>query len=267
MRDIKKIRLNEVRVVFDSTNKKEYHYTNVGGYKEEYELGDFLVDFLNYDNLFDNERLRKIVDFCFNFDNIEKLNNLTPFQRYCIYMHSRDIDVNERDLIKDIKIKLDLNLNFDLDVGKIKERTIFAIVEREISTVNHFISYSFTDFEGYCFMSLLHIFNTNITIKKCKNCGIYFIPIWRKDEAYCCLCKGEGANAQWKESLELYDWKKLHRQIYQSKQMKARRYPDIDKYRRDFKVFQEAYKEKKKDFKDNKITEEELIEWLNQQKK
>ena len=81
MRDIKKIRLNEVRVVFDPTNKKEYHYTNVGGYKEEYELGDFLVDYLNYDNLFNNERLRKIVDFCFNFDNIEKLNNLTPFQR------------------------------------------------------------------------------------------------------------------------------------------------------------------------------------------
>ena len=87
-------------------------------------------------------------------------------------------------------------MNFDLDVGKIKERTIFEIVEREIYTVNNFISYSFTDFEGYYFMYLLHIFNTNITIKKCKNCGIYFIPVWRKDESYCCLYKGEDATAQ-----------------------------------------------------------------------
>ena len=71
---------------------------------------------------------------------------------------------------------------------------------------------------------------------------------------------------QWKESLELYDWKKIHRQIYQSKQMKARRYPDIDKYRRDFKAFQESYKEKKKDFMDNKITEQELINWLESQR-
>lgn len=48
--------------------------------------------------------------------------------------------------------------------------------------------------------------------------------------------------------------------------MKARRYPDIDKYKKDFKNFQENYKEKKKEFMDNKITEEELIEWLNKQK-
>ena len=69
-----------------------------------------------------------------------------------------------------------------------------------------------------------------------------------------------------KKSLELYEWKKKHRQIYQSKQMKAKRYPDINKYRRDFKAFQESYKEKKKDFMDNKITEQELINCLESQR-
>ncbi len=105
-----------------------------------------------------------------------------------------------------------------------------------------------------------------MVIKKCKNCGLYFIPYSRKDEVYCFDCRDIGASQVWKESLEKYDWKKIHRQIYQSKQMKARRYPDIDKYKKDFKNFQENYKEKKKEFMDNKITEEELIEWLNKQK-
>ena len=70
----------------------------------------------------------------------------------------------------------------------------------------------------------------------------------------------------WKKSLEEKEWKKIHRSIYQSKQMKARRYPDIDKYRNDFKNFQKNYTIKKKELDENEITEEELIKWLYEQK-
>ena len=99
-----------------------------------------------------------------------------------------------------------------------------------------------------------------------KNCGEYFIPNLRKDEVYCTDCRDTGANLTWKKSLEEKEWKKIHRSIYQSKQMKARRYPDIDKYRNDFKNFQKNYTIKKKELDENEITEEELIKWLYEQK-
>ena len=253
------------RMVFDIKNNKEYQY-DIVGYCEEFNLGELLLSFINVITEKETERLRNIVDYCYNINNDKKIENFTPFQRYCIYTHSRDIDSNEDEITKNIKVSLDLDLNFDMGVGKLKERTIFAIVEREIKNVNNFISYSSKTIEGYAFMSLLHLFNTDTIIKKCKNCGDYFIPNARKDEVYCLDCRNVGANNVWKQSLEDNDWKKIHRQVYQSKQMKARRYPDIDKYRTDFKNFQKNYTIKKKELDENKITEEELIEWLNEQK-
>lgn len=256
---------HKIRMVYDSNTKKEYQYDE-RGYYEELNLGSVLMGFLNLINEDATKRLRDMVDYCYNINNIEKIEKFTPFQRYCIYTHSRDIDINVNDIIKKIKVSVDLDLNFEMGVGKLKERTIFAIVDREIKNVNKFVSYSSASIEGYAFISLLNLFNTDMVIKKCKNCGLYFIPYSRKDEVYCIDCRDIGASQVWKESLEKYDWKKIHRQIYQSKQMKARRYPDIDKYKKDFKNFQKNYKEKKKDFMDNKITEQELINWLESQR-
>jgi hypothetical protein len=253
------------RMVFDEKNNKEYQYDEVG-YFDEFNLGEVLLSFINVIVKKETKRLRDMVDFCYNIKNDEKIKNFTPFQRYCIYTHSRDIDCNENEIIKNIKASLDLDLNFEMGIGKLKERTIYAIVEREIKNVNRFVSYSSTTIEGYAFMSLLHLFNTDIIIKKCKNCGEYFIPNLRKDEIYCIDCRDTGANSTWKKSLEECDWKKLHRTIYQSKQMKARRYPDIEKYKKDFKDFQNNYTLKKKELEENKITEEDLIEWLEKQK-
>ena len=256
---------HKIRMVYDSNTKKEYQYDE-RGYYEELNLGSVLMGFLNLINEDATKRLRDMVDYCYNINNIEKIEKFTPFQRYCIYTHSRDIDINVNDIIKKIKVSVDLDLNFEMGVGKLKERTIFAIVDREIKNVNKFVSYSSDSIEGYAFISLFNLFNTDMVIKKCKNCGLYFIPYSRKDEVYCFDCRDIGASQVWKESLEKYDWKKIHRQIYQSKQMKARRYPDIDKYKKDFKNFQENYKEKKKEFMDNKITEQELINWLESQR-
>ena len=253
------------KMVFDTTNKKEYQYNELG-YNEEYFLGTVLINFLNLLENEHSERLKNMVDYCYNINEIEKINTFTPFQRYCIYTHSRDFDIDINDITKNLSINLDTDLNFDMQVGKEKERTIFAIVEREIKNVNKFVSYSSSTLEGYAFMSLLNLFNTDIIIKKCKNCGDYFIPNARKDEVYCLDCRNIGANNVWKQSLEDNDWKKIHRQVYQSKQMKARRYPDIDTYTKEFKQFQQNYNIKKKEFLDNEITEEELIKWLNEQK-
>lgn len=256
---------SNTRMVFNSNINKEYQYNELG-YCEEFELGEILLSFINFVKDEDTKKLKDMVDYCYNINNIEKLNNLSPFQRYCIYTHLRDIDINTEDILKNIKVSLDLDLNFDMRVGKEKERTIFAIVEREINNVNKFVSYSSKTIEGFAFVSLLNLFNTDIIIKKCKNCEEYFIPNSRSDEVYCSDCRDIGATETWKKSLEETEWKKIHRQIYQSKQMQARRYPDIDKYAKDFKQFQENYNIKKKEYKDKKITEEELIKWLNEQK-
>ena len=42
-------------------------------------------------------------------------------------------------------------------------------IEIRSSRLNKFVSYSSDSIEGYAFISLLNLFNTDMVIKKCKN--------------------------------------------------------------------------------------------------
>lgn len=119
------------------------------------------------------------------------------------------------------------------------------------------------------FFELLH--STDYVVKKCKNCGKYFIPQNRSDEIYCDRispqdenksCKEYGAQATYKEKLQNDETLKLYRRIYMQKQMLVKRNPDIEQYKNDFEKFKSESKIWKKDVKENRKTEDEYLEWL-----
>ena len=111
----------------------------------------------------------------------------------------------------------------------------------------------------------------DIEIKKCANCGKYFVPIYRSDTIYCNnlspqdnkkTCKQYGAMKSYQNNLKTNEAMGLYRKIYMSKQMLSRRNPDIKEYADSFEKYKEQSKQWKLEVKAGAKTEAEYIEWL-----
>lgn len=121
------------------------------------------------------------------------------------------------------------------------------------------------------FTLLYYIVKYNKQLKRCGNCGKYFIPYNRLDTLYCDrispqdsgkTCKEYGAYRQYQNNIKNNDTAKLYRNIYQQKQMMVRRNPDISEYKDDFEMYKSLTKKWKKDIKDGVKTEQQFYEWL-----
>jgi hypothetical protein len=118
---------------------------------------------------------------------------------------------------------------------------------------------------------ICNIFNQEVDIKRCKNCNKWFVPSTRSDTLYCDsispqdstkTCKEFGAERQYRENLKNNAAKGLYRKIYMSKQMLAKRNPDINDYARSFEKFKIESKQWKADIKLNTKSEDEYLNWL-----
>ena len=114
-----------------------------------------------------------------------------------------------------------------------------------------------------------------ISIKKCANCGRLFVPRNRSDTIYCDYpspqdpkktCKKYGAEKKYQENLKNNELMSLYRKIYMSKQMLAKRHPDISAYTDAFNEYKEASKKWKVDVKNGTKTEKEYLLWLKEVK-
>lgn len=123
-----------------------------------------------------------------------------------------------------------------------------------------------------CAASLFEILRHGLIIKKCKNCGKYFIPFNRSDTMFCDrdapqdnskTCKEYNSQRLYYEKIKANEVRSLQRRIYQQKQILTKRNPDIKKYRNDFEQFKINSKQWKTDVKKGAKTETEFFEWLN----
>lgn len=122
-----------------------------------------------------------------------------------------------------------------------------------------------------CSASLFEILKAGLTIKKCRNCGKYFIPFNRSDTMFCDritpqnkekTCKEYNSQNLYYEKLKADETKSIQRKIYQQKQMLSRRNPDIIEYKEAFEQFKIQSKQWKTDVKNGIKTETEFLEWL-----
>lgn len=116
---------------------------------------------------------------------------------------------------------------------------------------------------------------TSTTIKKCENCGRFFVPKNRSDTIYCDYpspqdnkktCKKYGAEKKYQKNLKDNELMSLYRRIYMSKQMLAKRHPDISAYTDAFNKYKEESKKWKADIKSGTKTEDEYLLWLREVK-
>ena len=115
----------------------------------------------------------------------------------------------------------------------------------------------------------------HIAINKCQNCGRYFAAYKRSDALYCDEPAPQNLNKTCKEFASQYlSYKRLksdpirylHRKVYQQKEKRAMRNPNLEKYRIDFENFKIESKKKKKAVKNGILKEKEYLEWLNKEK-
>ena len=107
-------------------------------------------------------------------------------------------------------------------------------------------------------------------IKKCKNCGKYFVPEKRTDELYCNniyedgrTCKEIGSFKVKQKMINNDDDLRTYRNVYQKLLLRTRRNPENLQYEKEFEKFKEDNRKMRDKLDKGKVTYEEYVEWLN----
>lgn len=121
------------------------------------------------------------------------------------------------------------------------------------------------------------ILQRRYTVKRCKNCGRYFVSFTRSDALYCDrespqeptkTCKEYGGAKKHSDNLKTNEAMNLYRKVYQAKQILVKRHakdPDpvlYNAYKTSFEKYVSQSKQWKADVKSGKRQESEYIEWL-----
>ena len=126
------------------------------------------------------------------------------------------------------------------------------------------------DLSSICYAILEELSKTsNYPIKKCQNCGMYFIPTSKVDEIYCDYpkehskpCRDLGAFQSYTERLKNNKAMGEYRRTYQQKFMQVRKDKENKELSKNFETWKKQAKEKINDIKKGKLTENEVYEWI-----
>ena len=135
--------------------------------------------------------------------------------------------------------------------------------------------YTSTKLRSICFTILDQLVRQeNLPIKTCQICGRYFIPTFRQNEIYCDLpnvdgsatCREKGATINYKKNLESVPALGLYRKMYQQKVMVVYRNKEDKKIKKNFDKWKKEAQDKIKLFKQGKLEEDKLYNWMIENK-
>ena len=212
------------------------------------------------------------IEYIFNMNNLEEIKDLTPLQRFQVMTNS-DFRSKSLEKIDNNKVKINLSA-FEI----LRDYSNYPMrqdeTQRIISKVNINSSYFIecTDIIQTLLIELLEIAKLNIEIKKCRNCGKFFVPDNRSDEIYCSniyengkTCKEIGHFKVQQKLIQENDDLRIYRNVYQKLLLRTRRNPSNTKYAREFEIFKDDNNKWKENISKGVSTEKEYIEWLKKQ--
>ena len=243
---------------------KFYSFSKVKNlFKEYYEK-------IKKDSKYGQELFSKFVDYIFNLNNIKEIDDFSTKIRFYIYYnsHFKELDRfinNHFSMPQGFSFRTisDIKGNTEKDLIKFFKSEPSYEIEPNYSTSNENIY-------GILYVTLFQfVLNNKYLIKKCKNCGKYFITDNPRIN-YCnnlfkgkqtCIDIGNQIAQRIKQENEIVYGK--YRKIYAKKAMLVKRNPDIEIYKKDY----ENWKKKAKEFMDairsEKRTYEEFDKWLD----
>ena len=125
------------------------------------------------------------IEYIFNMNNLEEIKDLTPLQRFQVMTNS-DFRSKSLEKIDNNKVKINLSafeILRDYSNYPMRQDETQRIVSKANINSSYFIEC--TDIIQTLLIELLEIAKLNIEIKKCRNCGKFFVPDNRSDEIYC----------------------------------------------------------------------------------
>ena len=145
--------------------------------------------------------------------------------------------------------------------------------DNKISIKKHHI-YTSEKLSNILFLILEEVVQAeNLPIKECQSCGKYFIPTSRQDEIYCEFpdekgktCKEKGASLTYKKNLESIPALLEYRRSYQKKIMIVSRNKENKQLKKDFDKWKKEAQARIKLFKQGKLEEEKLYNWMMENK-
>ena len=221
------------------------------------------------ENLIDlQHELIKAVTYIYNLNNNSGLEKYTYTERYAVYLIKRMGKLHT--YYKNDFIMRD---SYSKKYQEFSNKNEYDILE-SLHTKNMFLSMSDThksnDLSSICYARLDELSKTpNYPIKKCQNCGMYFIPTSKVDEIYCDYpkensktCRDLGAFQSYTERLKQNKAMGEYRRTYQQKFMQVRKNKENKELSKDFENWKKQAKEKINLMKKGKLTENEVYEWI-----
>ena len=254
-------------------NLTDIKYSDFPVSTEEYENSlDILINDHKYVFSLFRQDLMLDIEYIFNMNNLEEIKDLTPLQRFQVMTNS---DVSSKSLKKIDNDQVRINLSAfeilrDYSNYPMRQNETQRIVSKANVSSSYFIEC--TDIIQALLIELLEIAKLNIEIKKCRNCGKFFVPDNRSDEIYCSniyengkTCKEIGHFKVQQKLIQENDDLRIYRNVYQKLLLRTRRNPSNTKYAREFEFFKDDNNKWRENISKGKCTEKEYVDWLKKQ--
>lgn len=216
--------------------------------------------------------IKNCIDYMYNINNNLKDKNFSPFEKYLTYAIYNNLFKYSNN------IEVFYFQFFAHDTLNITSQTITPRIVREhlnsgVINIDDSAVFHTQYLSNILYVSLAEIAsNKNAKIKTCKNCGKYFIPA-KNNEKYCDIayyknditCKTSGASNSYTRKRKSVEGIKLYRNNYQRRLMQVKRSND-EQVKLDFENWKQLAKSKVKEFNNNEIGENELLEWMKKNK-
>lgn len=221
------------------------------------------------------EKLYKIIDYIYNLNNNEDLNDLSIKQRFYIFQRLHEsYYINFDNLYFQNSYSFIYPGDFNNTLNRITEKSLIKRI-KEYDPHNNKLTFS-NFFESSDLYTIFYIVLYNLIqipdtyIKRCKNCNQYFITS-KSNTVFCenvftenksCREIGNQLLQKKKENEDKVYGK--YRKLYAKKAMAVRRNPDIKYYADEYESWKKKAKQFMNDIRDGRKTYEEFDKWLNE---
>ena len=231
-----------------------------------------IYDILKDQLIYIQENIKDAVNYIYNINGNEHLKQFTHSQRYAVYLIKRKGKLYS--YIKNDNVIADNYSNKYDDFAHISESALLNGLKEESMIVSMSNTHKSNDISSVCYAILDELSKTNnYPIKKCQNCGMYFIPASRLDEIYCDYpkengktCREQGAILAYNKRLQEKSAYTEYRKLYQQKFNFVNKNKNNKQLKKEFETWKKLAKEKMAKLKHNELTEEEVYKWLETQK-
>lgn len=207
------------------------------------------------------KKFRYIIDFVFSYEINDKEYNL-KFKEHMRY--SEDC-MSLRYLRNQVEVLFDVEIN---EENQNYEKNLIQPVLKYSNDI-----YIVKSLPALLYMTLKeYVTFENLPIRKCKNCGKYFVAQKRRDELYCTrifgdtnkTCKQIGSAIAYEEKLDNDPALMLYRNMSKRKYMKATRNPENTEIQEKYQDWKEKARNKYEKYKSSKITADQFLKWLEE---